>query len=49
MRLEYRLVNLLGQSRYEEVQPLLKALLKTLEAKPVEVHHHHHYQKANAN
>ena len=31
MRLEYRLINLLGESRYGEVQPLLQALLKAKE------------------
>lgn len=37
MRLEYRLVNLLGQSRFAEVQPLLQALLAAKEAKPAAV------------
>lgn len=61
MRLEYRLMNLLGESRYEEVQPLLQALLKAKEettAPPSpmrkrspwdHVEVHHHYHLPNVN
>ena len=55
MRLEYRLINLLGESRYGEVQPLLQALLEAkketfpsaslppLRSRWEHVEIHHHY------
>jgi hypothetical protein len=61
MRLEYRLINLLGESRYGEVQPLLQALLHAKEDAPAaaslirkrnpweHVEVHHHYHLSNVN